>query len=500
MDKLRVFVSSTCYDLKQIRRDLEQFIESMGFEPVMSDSKHVAIPSGLSSLEACKWLVSISDVFVLVIGGRYGSMDKQSGKSITNIEYETAYEMGKPIYAFVDCDVWNLRENYQTMRNLVASGGLSKDKLLEALGNKVEDERIFDFLEQVAGAKHDNWIGEFSTAADILGRLKNQWSLLFKRAINLKRSTESTLPTAGLMPRLYLEWGEGELIVPALLENDPSQFIEHLQKVLPPRELLQDADSALASLKELHSKVEMYQTPRLNTLIHRFRSVQQFAGQVEELKAKAENDFDSVRRGLNIANRLLPLEFVVLNQGTCPAKGIIVRLHNAEKVRFVTLDSLGIEQVEMPKAPEELASLADDLALARKAQNMESEFWAPRSLNLADPNVLKGMRKSHSLDMLSQARETARSVFSNPADFIQPCYLPVTEFRMPDLHRDMEITGFGVEVWVRSLRHHFTEKIEDKGIKILVEVEKGQRVEVQYECFADNLPQPQSGTLTVLGT
>ena len=37
MPKLRVFVSSTCYDLKQVRENMKEFIESYGYEPVMNE-------------------------------------------------------------------------------------------------------------------------------------------------------------------------------------------------------------------------------------------------------------------------------------------------------------------------------------------------------------------------------------------------------------------------------------------------------------------------------
>ena len=33
----RVFVSSTCYDLKYIRENLKYFIRSLGYEPVLSE-------------------------------------------------------------------------------------------------------------------------------------------------------------------------------------------------------------------------------------------------------------------------------------------------------------------------------------------------------------------------------------------------------------------------------------------------------------------------------
>ena len=37
----RVFVSSTCYDLKYIRENLKYFIRTLGYEPVLSEEGSV---------------------------------------------------------------------------------------------------------------------------------------------------------------------------------------------------------------------------------------------------------------------------------------------------------------------------------------------------------------------------------------------------------------------------------------------------------------------------
>ena len=37
MSKPRVFISSTFYDLRQVREDLERFIKELGYEPVRNE-------------------------------------------------------------------------------------------------------------------------------------------------------------------------------------------------------------------------------------------------------------------------------------------------------------------------------------------------------------------------------------------------------------------------------------------------------------------------------
>jgi hypothetical protein len=43
---------------------------------------------------------------LLILGGRYGSLEPISGKSYTHLEYEYAIELGKPLFACVMKDTY----------------------------------------------------------------------------------------------------------------------------------------------------------------------------------------------------------------------------------------------------------------------------------------------------------------------------------------------------------------------------------------------------------
>src|SRR5258708_17982034 len=101
MRKLSIFVSSTCYDLKQLRADLYSYVEHAGFEPLLSEYLSFPVDPDETTIENCRKAVEDrADVFVLVIGGRFGSVSEH-GKSITNLEYVTARAKGIPVYVFV---------------------------------------------------------------------------------------------------------------------------------------------------------------------------------------------------------------------------------------------------------------------------------------------------------------------------------------------------------------------------------------------------------------
>lgn len=52
-------------------------------------------------LDTCLEEVSKSDIFIGIIGFRYGSVDKKSNKSFTQLEYEKAFELDKEILIYL---------------------------------------------------------------------------------------------------------------------------------------------------------------------------------------------------------------------------------------------------------------------------------------------------------------------------------------------------------------------------------------------------------------
>jgi Domain of unknown function (DUF4062) len=52
-------------------------------------------------MDVIKRWIDESDVFLLILGGRYGSIDPVSGKSYIQLEYEYAQEQAKPFFAVV---------------------------------------------------------------------------------------------------------------------------------------------------------------------------------------------------------------------------------------------------------------------------------------------------------------------------------------------------------------------------------------------------------------
>lgn len=96
--KLQIFVSSTYEDLKVERQAAVSAILSAGHIPA---GMELFTAGDESQMEVIKQWIDESDVFVLILGGRYGSIEPTSGKSYTHLEYDYALSTNKPLFACV---------------------------------------------------------------------------------------------------------------------------------------------------------------------------------------------------------------------------------------------------------------------------------------------------------------------------------------------------------------------------------------------------------------
>jgi hypothetical protein len=183
-DRPCVFVSSTFYDLKYLRADLASFVEGLGFEPLLSEHPSFPIDPDLQTVQNCKKVVAEkADLFVLIVGGRYGSQHAQ-GRSVTNIEYLEAKSKGLPTYIFVDKAILDVLQVWQSNKD----GDFSKT---------VDTPLLFEFVESLYTAGQ-NWVFSFNNATDIKEVLQNQWPSLIKESLSLRRRLKSTALTPGI--------------------------------------------------------------------------------------------------------------------------------------------------------------------------------------------------------------------------------------------------------------------------------------------------------------
>lgn len=169
-----VFVSSTCYDLKQVREDIKEFFQhNYGFEVMLSEFNSFPIDPCKGTFENClKNVDECADFFILIVGTRYGYITDQ-GKSITNLEYLHAKAKGIPIYVFVSKQLYDCLPLWRKNKD----GDYS---------SVVDNSKIFEFVSEIYDEAHQ-WVYTYDSVRDITVTLKNQLLLTFVDGLKYKK-------------------------------------------------------------------------------------------------------------------------------------------------------------------------------------------------------------------------------------------------------------------------------------------------------------------------
>ncbi|MGE4179953.1 MAG: DUF4062 domain-containing protein [Limisphaerales bacterium] len=96
--KLQVFISSTYEDLKEERQAAVEAVLKAGHIPA---GMELFSSGNESQMQVIQQWINESDVFLLILGGRYGTIDPQTNKSYIHLEYEYAIEKNKPHFSCV---------------------------------------------------------------------------------------------------------------------------------------------------------------------------------------------------------------------------------------------------------------------------------------------------------------------------------------------------------------------------------------------------------------
>ncbi len=177
MAKPRIFISSTFYDLKHVRFDLENFIKGLGYDTIMNDRGNIPYSADRTLEDSCYDEVSRCDILLGIIGNKYGSSSNEEDYSISMKEIKTAIRNNKQVFIFVEKSVLN--ENQLYMAN--------KEKA-DIKYVAVDNINIHKFIEEIRSLRINNAMIPFESSSDITTYLKEQFAGLFQRLLQ-ERST-----------------------------------------------------------------------------------------------------------------------------------------------------------------------------------------------------------------------------------------------------------------------------------------------------------------------
>lgn len=97
---INIFISSTYIDCIKYRNAAKEAIESFDIDDLNIIGMELFGSRKETTLEVCKKEVQKADIYILIVAHRYGSIEKISKKSYTQIEYEEALKKDIPILVY----------------------------------------------------------------------------------------------------------------------------------------------------------------------------------------------------------------------------------------------------------------------------------------------------------------------------------------------------------------------------------------------------------------
>jgi RNA processing factor Prp31 len=259
---------------------LDIFIERLGFESILSEKGDIAYSFDIPLDESCYREVENVDIFVLIVGGRYGSEvsngEKKPDKrfydryeSITKKEYETAVKKDVPVYILIESNVY---AEYRTFLK-----NKENDKINFA---HVDSVNIFYFIEDILSKPRNNPIQTFDKFDEIENWLKEQWAGLFRELLN-RKSQQNQIRT------LTTEVGELQEINKTL-----KTYLEVVLKTVKP-----ESDQLIATeekrLSDATIRKDLEKNPWFDHLLHFYKI--KFPEAIKLFtKAKSYDDFISL--------------------------------------------------------------------------------------------------------------------------------------------------------------------------------------------------------------
>ena len=172
-----IFISSTDYNLIDLRAELAKYLADLGYRPILSSSDgfHDNSPD-FEPWESCLQVLQSAYVMVLVIDGKYGETfewknfahiigDKKV--SPTHAEYLLAHKTKMRMLVFVRKE---LLTYYQTYRTALKNSNGDKEKAKESLAISLPKQIAFEtleFIEELKTSRPIPWIKAFDNVTEI---------------------------------------------------------------------------------------------------------------------------------------------------------------------------------------------------------------------------------------------------------------------------------------------------------------------------------------------
>lgn len=155
--KYQVFISSTFTDLMNERREIYNAILAAGCFPAGMES---FVATDDEQFSVIKKVIDLCDYYVLIIGGRYGSINDKTGISYTEMEYDYAISKGIPVLVFARNNIDKLPDDLKELDSQ------KKEKLI-MFKNKAMKNRLASMWDDINDLKFKVAMSIVSAIRDI---------------------------------------------------------------------------------------------------------------------------------------------------------------------------------------------------------------------------------------------------------------------------------------------------------------------------------------------
>lgn len=155
---MTVFLSSTCYDLDDLRAVLEKWLRDAGYEPLLSNRANFPTNPAVHRHDVCVQEAAKADLLIAVIDRRAGApYYKDPSISVTRAEVQAALDAGKPVFVFVRSAVMGERLTWK-----------SNPGIKPAHVDRVD---VFEFVSALQEHKAGVWMDEFRNVVEVQEKL-----------------------------------------------------------------------------------------------------------------------------------------------------------------------------------------------------------------------------------------------------------------------------------------------------------------------------------------
>jgi hypothetical protein len=176
--QVTVFLSGT-EEVRGVMDNLKAILPEIGYKPIYFKGKFPIKSEELFS--KCINLVNESDRMILVINRTIGTIWEKYDLSITEVEFNTAYNDDKPILVFIKSQIWYESNVYDNSTKNNPNFNL-KESGLNA------EKKIYEFISRIKnkeykGEKKPPHIAPFESVDDILKVIKDKWLIPYLHEI-----------------------------------------------------------------------------------------------------------------------------------------------------------------------------------------------------------------------------------------------------------------------------------------------------------------------------